>query len=50
MQSPSSKLTYGTMIFVRVVLVQDAATYLKKAAIITTRYSAVRHQSQINPK
>lgn len=48
-QSPSSKLTYGTMIFVRVVLVQDAATYLKKAVIIATRYSAVRHQSQIKP-
>ncbi|KAJ8955467.1 hypothetical protein NQ318_003567 [Aromia moschata] len=48
-QSPSSKLTYGTMIFVRVVLVQDAATYLKKAVTIATRYSAVRHQSQIKP-
>lgn len=48
-QSPSSKLTYGTMIFVRVVLVQDCATYLKKACTIATRYSAVRHQSQIKP-
>lgn len=48
-KSPSSKLTYGTMIFVRVVLVQDAANYLKKAITITTRYSAVRHQSQIKP-
>ncbi|CAH1153430.1 unnamed protein product [Phaedon cochleariae] len=48
-KSPSSKLTYGTMIFVRVVLVQDAATYLKKACTIATRYSAVRHQSQIKP-
>ncbi|CAG9855181.1 unnamed protein product [Phyllotreta striolata] len=48
-QSPSSKLTYGTMIFVRVVLVQDAATYLKKACTIATRYSAVRHQSKIRP-
>ncbi|CAG9759255.1 unnamed protein product [Ceutorhynchus assimilis] len=48
--SPSSKLTYGTMIFVRVVLVQDAATYLKKAAIIATRYSAVRRQCQIKPE
>ncbi|CAH1980508.1 unnamed protein product [Acanthoscelides obtectus] len=49
-KSPSSKLTYGTMIFVRVVLVQDAATYLKKASIIATRYSAIRHQSQIKPE
>ncbi|KAF7281939.1 hypothetical protein GWI33_004056 [Rhynchophorus ferrugineus] len=47
--SPSSKLTYGTMIFVRVVLVQDASTYLKKAVTIATRYSAVRRQCQINP-
>lgn len=46
-KSPSSKLTYGTMIFVRVVLVADAASYLKKAVTIATRYSAVRHQSQI---
>ncbi|XP_045482305.1 probable peroxisomal acyl-coenzyme A oxidase 1 [Harmonia axyridis] len=46
-KSPSSKLTYGTMIFVRVVLVADAAFYLKKAVTIATRYSAVRHQSQI---
>lgn len=45
--SPSSKLTYGTMIFVRVVLVQDAATYLKKSVTIATRYSAVRRQCQI---
>lgn len=49
-KSPSSKLTYGTMIFVRVVLVADAASYLKKAVTIATRYSAVRHQSQIKPE
>lgn len=47
--SSSSKLTYGTMIFVRVVLVQYAELYLRKATIIATRYSAVRRQSQINP-
>lgn len=46
-KAPSSKLTYGTMIFVRVVIVEDAAQYLKKAVIIATRYSAVRRQSQI---
>ncbi|KAF2885800.1 hypothetical protein ILUMI_20383 [Ignelater luminosus] len=49
-QSPSSKLTYGTMVFVRVVLVQDAANYLKKAVTIAVRYSCVRHQSQLKPK
>ncbi|XP_044765902.1 probable peroxisomal acyl-coenzyme A oxidase 1 [Coccinella septempunctata] len=48
-KSPSSKLTYGTMIFVRVMLVADAACYLRKAVTIATRYSAVRHQSQIKP-
>ncbi|KAF5294484.1 hypothetical protein FQR65_LT01610 [Abscondita terminalis] len=48
-QSPSSKLTYGTMMFVRVVLVQDAADYLKKAVIIAIRYSCVRRQSQPKP-
>ncbi|ENN81096.1 probable peroxisomal acyl-coenzyme A oxidase 1 [Dendroctonus ponderosae] len=47
--SPSSKLTYGTMIFVRVVLVQDAATYLKKSVTIATRYSAVRRQCEMKP-
>ncbi|CAH0562110.1 unnamed protein product [Brassicogethes aeneus] len=48
-KSPSSKLTYGTMIFVRVVLVQDCASYMKKAVTIATRYSAVRHQSEMKP-
>ncbi|XP_018576010.1 probable peroxisomal acyl-coenzyme A oxidase 1, partial [Anoplophora glabripennis] len=46
-KSPSSKLTYGTMIFARVVLVEYAVILLKRAAVIATRYSAVRHQSQI---
>lgn len=46
-ESPSSKLTYGTMMFVRVVLVQDAADYLKKAVTIAVRYSCVRRQSQL---
>lgn len=48
-ESPSSKLTYGTMMFVRVVIVQDAADYLKKAVIIAIRYSCVRRQSQPKP-
>lgn len=50
MESPSSKLTYGTMMFVRVVLVQDAADYLKKAVTIAVRYSCVRRQSQLKAK
>lgn len=37
------------MMFVRVVIVQDAAQYLRKAVTIAVRYSAVRHQSEIKP-
>ncbi|XP_032663048.1 probable peroxisomal acyl-coenzyme A oxidase 1 isoform X2 [Odontomachus brunneus] len=48
-KAPSDKLTYGTMMFVRVVLVRDIASYLSKAATIAVRYSAVRRQSQIKP-
>ncbi|XP_043266222.1 probable peroxisomal acyl-coenzyme A oxidase 1 isoform X2 [Colletes gigas] len=44
----NDKLTYGTMMFVRVVLVYDIASYLSKAVTIATRYSAVRRQCQIN--
>lgn len=47
MKSPSSKLTYGTMVFVRVVIVQDMCNQLAKAATIATRYSAVRRQCEI---
>ncbi|XP_046383473.1 probable peroxisomal acyl-coenzyme A oxidase 1 [Ischnura elegans] len=48
-KSPNSKLTYGTMVFVRVVIVQDCATFLSKAVTIATRYSAVRRQSEYVP-
>lgn len=44
------KLTYGTMVFVRVVLVNEVAFNLAKACTIATRYSAVRRQSQPKPK
>lgn len=46
----ASVLTYGTMMFVRVVIIRDMASYLSKAVTIATRYSCVRRQSQINPK
>lgn len=46
----TDKLTYGTMMFVRVLLVRDTARYLSKAVTIAIRYSAVRRQSQINPE
>lgn len=45
-----SVLTYGVMVLIRVVLVRDMSTYLAKVATIAIRYSAVRRQSQINPK
>ncbi|XP_045540612.1 probable peroxisomal acyl-coenzyme A oxidase 1 [Papilio machaon] len=48
-KAPSSKLTYGTMMFVRVMLVHDVCNYMAKAVTIATRYSAVRRQSQLRP-
>ncbi|XP_054268638.1 probable peroxisomal acyl-coenzyme A oxidase 1 isoform X2 [Macrosteles quadrilineatus] len=49
-KAPSNKLTYGTMIFVRVALVKGvASSYLAKAVTIATRYSAVRRQSEMKP-
>ncbi|XP_026759159.1 probable peroxisomal acyl-coenzyme A oxidase 1 [Galleria mellonella] len=47
--SKSDRLTYGTMVVVRVNIVNDAAMQLSAAAIIAVRYSAVRHQSQLKP-
>uniref|UniRef100_A0A1L8DZK4 Acyl-coenzyme A oxidase n=1 Tax=Nyssomyia neivai TaxID=330878 RepID=A0A1L8DZK4_9DIPT len=49
-KAPSSVLTYGTMMFVRVVIVRDMANYLSKAVTVAVRYSAVRRQSPINPE
>ncbi|XP_017868328.1 PREDICTED: probable peroxisomal acyl-coenzyme A oxidase 1 [Drosophila arizonae] len=46
----NSVLTYGTMMFVRCVLIRDTAHSLAKASTIATRYSAVRRQSPIDPK
>lgn len=45
----NSKLSYETMVFVRVVIVQDMAAQLRKAVTIATRYSCVRHQSELKP-
>lgn len=46
-KAPLSVLTYGTMVFVRVIIVSGIADNLCKAATIATRYSAVRRQSPI---
>ncbi|CAH2102903.1 unnamed protein product [Euphydryas editha] len=43
------KLTYGTMVFVRVTLVGEASFNLAKAVTIAVRYSAVRRQSELRP-
>ncbi|XP_041975385.1 probable peroxisomal acyl-coenzyme A oxidase 1 [Aricia agestis] len=47
--APSTKLTYGTMMFVRVMIVHDMCSYMAKAVTIATRYSAIRRQSQPKP-
>lgn len=43
----SDKLTYGTMVFVRVVVIDMVAFNVARAATIAVRYSAVRRQSEI---
>ncbi|XP_037298722.1 probable peroxisomal acyl-coenzyme A oxidase 1 isoform X2 [Manduca sexta] len=49
-KSPNSKLNYGAMIFVRVVIVYDSVNYLIRAATVATRFSAVRRQCQLDAK
>ncbi|CAB3239672.1 unnamed protein product [Arctia plantaginis] len=46
-KSKNNKLIYGTMVFVRVIIVFDSVNYLSKAVTIATRFSAVRRQSQL---
>jgi len=48
-RSPNEKLAYGTMMYVRVVMLRSAATDLAKACTIAIRYSAVRRQSEMKP-
>lgn len=45
----NSKLSYATMVFVRVVVCQDVTLNLRKAVTIATRYSCVRRQSELKP-
>ncbi|KAI4832142.1 peroxisomal acyl-coenzyme A oxidase 1 isoform X2 [Pseudochaenichthys georgianus] len=47
LKPPSAKLTYGTMVFIRSLIVGESARALSKASIIAIRYSSVRHQSEI---
>ncbi|KAM4585468.1 peroxisomal acyl-coenzyme A oxidase 1 isoform 2-T2 [Odontesthes bonariensis] len=46
---PSAKLTYGTMVFVRSMIVGESARAIAKSCTIAIRYSSVRHQSEIRP-
>ncbi|KAL0901878.1 hypothetical protein ABMA27_007033 [Loxostege sticticalis] len=46
----NEKLTYGTMVMVRVNIVSDSAFHTAMAATIAVRYAAVRHQSQLKAK
>ncbi|KPJ09432.1 putative peroxisomal acyl-coenzyme A oxidase 1 [Papilio machaon] len=48
-KAKNDKLTYGTMVFVRVTIVADVAYELARAATIAVRYAAVRHQSKPKP-
>ncbi|XP_013778473.1 peroxisomal acyl-coenzyme A oxidase 1-like [Limulus polyphemus] len=45
----SDKLNYGTMVFVRVILIDMVAINLARACTIAIRYSAVRRQSELIP-
>uniref|UniRef100_A0A4W4E8Y7 Acyl-coenzyme A oxidase n=1 Tax=Electrophorus electricus TaxID=8005 RepID=A0A4W4E8Y7_ELEEL len=49
LKPPSDKLTYGTMVFIRAMIVGESARALSKACTIAIRYSAVRHQSELQP-
>ncbi|ETN75635.1 acyl-CoA dehydrogenase, middle domain protein [Necator americanus] len=43
-----SKLNYGTMVFVRSIMIKDQATQLAAATCIAIRYSAIRRQGEIS--
>lgn len=47
--SPAAVLSYLTMLHVRVLISKQSSMFLTLATTIATRFSAVRHQSLINP-
>jgi len=47
---PVAKAAYGTMVFVRADIVQNAALFLKKAVTIAVRYSVARRQSSADER
>ena len=44
-----SKAAYGTMVYIRSLIVMGASSNLAKACVIATRYSAVRRQTSEEP-
>ncbi|XP_061401563.1 probable peroxisomal acyl-coenzyme A oxidase 1 [Musca vetustissima] len=48
-KGPEPLLLYGTMVYVRVMIVRDVSVNLLQAATIATRYSAVRRQGVESP-
>ncbi|CRL03339.1 CLUMA_CG016522, isoform F [Clunio marinus] len=48
-KSQSALLNYGTMTYIRVGIVIEAASFMANAATIAMRYSLVRRQSPIEP-
>ncbi|CAH1776142.1 unnamed protein product [Owenia fusiformis] len=48
-KTKNTKLTYGTMVFIRAMIAGDAARGLAQCCTIAIRYSAVRRQSEIKP-
>ena len=44
-----SKLGFGTMVFVRSIMIKDQATQLGAAATIAIRYAAIRRQGEKEP-
>eukprot|EP01117_Protostelium_nocturnum_P017039 TRINITY_DN6862_c0_g1_i1.p1 TRINITY_DN6862_c0_g1~~TRINITY_DN6862_c0_g1_i1.p1 ORF type:complete len:713 (+),score=191.30 TRINITY_DN6862_c0_g1_i1:306-2141(+) len=47
---PHTKLSYGTMVFVRANMILLAASALAKACTISIRYSVIREQGMVTPK
>ncbi|XP_060608673.1 peroxisomal acyl-coenzyme A oxidase 1-like [Ruditapes philippinarum] len=45
----NAKVAYGSMVFIRALITGDCARSLAQACVITTRYSAVRRQTEIRP-
>jgi acyl-CoA oxidase len=45
-----AKLGYGSMVFVRSVMIRDQAMQLGAACTIATRYSAIRRQGNVKSR